>query len=111
MSESAVGRNVPLESLVGQVADEFLERQARGERPDVEEYTARHPEAAPVIRKVLASLDFLDLAPPAEGGGAGPTREEPVAGTLGDFRLVREVGRGGMGVVYEAEQVSLGRKV
>ena len=31
--------------------------------------------------------------------------------TLGDFRLVRELGCGGMGVVYEAEQLSLGRRV
>src|SRR5262245_42921719 len=32
-------------------------------------------------------------------------------GTLGDFRLVREIGRGGMGIVYEAEQISLKRRV
>src|SRR4051795_4515738 len=102
MPESLSVPGVTLDSLIGQVADEFLQRQQLGERPDAEEYAARHPEAAGLIRNVLRSLRLIEES--AGGAGAG---EEPLVGTLGDYRLIREVGRGGMGVVYEAEQVSL----
>jgi serine/threonine protein kinase len=100
-----------LDSIVGQVADDFLRRQQAGERPDPEEYAARHPAAAPLIRNVLRSLRLVESA----GGSGGPPPEggpdEAALGLLGDFRIVREIGRGGMGVVYEAEQISLGRRV
>jgi serine/threonine protein kinase len=97
-----------VEALVGQVADEFTQRLNRGERPDVEEYARRHPQIAAALREVLPALELMRLPAP-DDPPQGPAAE--VSGLLGDFRLLRVLGRGGMGVVYEAEQLSLGRRV
>jgi WD40 repeat protein/serine/threonine protein kinase len=107
MSQPFAREEVGLESLVAQVAEEFLERQQRGERPDVEEYAARYPERATLLREVLAALRVVGLV----SGETESPAEKSALGVLGDFRILREVGRGGMGVVYEAEQVSLNRRV
>ncbi len=93
-----------LDDLVARVADEFEARRARGEDPDPEEYAARHPEAADDIRGVLGLFGRAVAPTPAAAAGRPPA-------ALGDYRIVRELGRGGMGVVYEAEQLSLRRRV
>jgi serine/threonine protein kinase/Tfp pilus assembly protein PilF len=101
-----------LEALVADVADEFLARRKRGEQPGVEEYTARHPQHATVLGEVLAALQVVGLsAAPHSLLPEAPADDGIALGELGDFRLVRELGRGGMGVVYEAVQLSLGRRV
>src|SRR5262245_15867326 len=100
------------ETLMGQIVDEFLERKARGERPDVEDYARRYPELAVVLRQMLPALGLMNWS---AGVSSDPTpassQEITPEGPLGDYRLVREIGRGGMGVVYEAVQISLGRRV
>jgi len=58
----------------------------------------------------IACVDLLHRAWPSSGAAFASTIL-PTAAVLGDFRIVREIGRGGMGVVYEAEQLSLQRRV
>ncbi len=101
------------------LAEEFLERHRRGERPSLKEYVDRHPELADQIREVfpvmaiMESIDLIDESAAAGHPGARAPLAEviPSLAQVGDFRIIREIGRGGMGVVYEAEQVSLGRHV
>jgi eukaryotic-like serine/threonine-protein kinase len=94
------------------LAEEFAERYRRGERPSLEEYVDRLPEMANEIREMFPALiEFERLHEDAYNEALKQQAAAPHFRELGDYRLVREIGRGGMGVVYEAEQVSLGRRV
>jgi WD40 repeat protein/serine/threonine protein kinase len=103
--------------VVVALAEEFLGRYRRGERPSLKEYIDRHPALAAEIREVFPAMALMenialaDDSPAPELPGPGAATVPGPLQQLGDFRLIREVGRGGMGVVYEAEQVSLGRHV
>ncbi len=114
-------RNLSADSLLGEAAEEFMERVARGEPAKIEEYAERFPQIASVIRQVFPALEVMRSSASAmsSGGNSGKVVESgaasdvfsPPTGCLGDFRIIREIGRGGMGIVYEAEQISIGRRV
>jgi serine/threonine protein kinase/Flp pilus assembly protein TadD len=103
-------------SEVISILEEFLTKLEAGDRLSPEELTARCPALAQPLKACLASLEFLhgaslSLRDPATPEPPSATQCQIDLGRLGDFELVREIGRGGMGVVYEAEQISLGRRV
>lgn len=94
---------------VEQLAEDYLIRLRRGDKPSLNEYVQQFPDVADELADIIQALLML------EGLGAdGQLSEDSTVQTpetLGEYRLVREVGRGGMGIVYEAEQPELGRRV
>jgi len=93
------------------VLEAYIQALEAGAAPSVEELLAQYPALADRLQRCLASLQFV------EGAASQMVLPAPLDELtdenrrLGDYRLIREIGRGGMGIVYEAEQISLARRV
>ena len=100
--------------LLDRLVEEFAARLRRGEQPALADYTDRYPELADELREVLPALVQVEHVKEICHDLDEPERARttsPLPSRVGDYRIIREIGHGGMGVVYEAEQISLGRRV
>lgn len=110
-----------IDSQLDELAMEFVDRYRDGQRPTIGEYADLYPDLAEEIRDLfptIAQMEGLKVQADEEDRQArgGHSNQGAISGELkltqlGDFRIIREIGRGGMGVVYEAEQTSLKRTV
>jgi serine/threonine protein kinase/tetratricopeptide (TPR) repeat protein len=94
--------------------EEYRAAARSGRPPDRDAFLARHPAIAGELAACLDGLSFIEAVAPRLGrDDVEQVQPDPLPPLepIGDFRLIRELGRGGMGVVYEAEQLSLGRRV
>lgn len=102
----------PLELL----CEQFSEALRAGENPSIQEFADRLPEHAEQALPILQSIALMEGASSSENlrrraESKWQRFSQRSLTQLGDFRIVREIGRGGMGIIYEAEQLSLKRSV
>ena len=111
MDETMNSAESPNRKTIEQLTEEFMDRLRRGDRPSISEYIGNNATLADEIRDVFPALAMLERlgSPPGDSGQLRAST--PTLDQLGEYRILREVGRGGMGVVFEAVQEPLGRHV
>ena len=100
------------------LADSFIARLRKGERPGLTEYVDRYPEHAEDIVDLFPALAEMECLKPEPDAATGSFVADFVNGCdtphptqMGDYRILRLIGQGGMGVVYEARRESLSAHV
>ena len=102
----------PDDTRLSAIAEDFVARLRAGEDVEPESIAREHPELSEQLRRLLPTVRAMERCKRKLLNRSG--RHAGLVGAgheLGEFVIEREIGRGGMGVVYAAQQVSLGRRV
>jgi tetratricopeptide (TPR) repeat protein len=105
------------EKDIEQIVQQFVDAQLRGENPNIDEFVKQYPGLEDRIRQRIHNLREIDglfasLMQPEESDFQDTPAEHDLVGQkLGDFEIVKLIGRGGMGAVFLARQISLDRDV
>jgi len=112
-----------LSNLFDSMAAEFADLIRQGKSPDIDKFAKRNAELAPRVLRLFPVLEIMerqgetnnwsefDLLNAEDQLQKSDKEKWNAPKRLGDYRLIRQIGRGGMGIVYEAQQESLGRRV
>ena len=90
------------------IAEEFSREYRDGKQPSIEVYLAKHPDPSGELKTLLSSIAMIEGL---KSSGESPSSNQSQIEQLDDYKIVREIGRGGMGIVFEAIHQSLGRRV
>ncbi len=113
MSDSSIGRCQHDQHLADVLA-EVTDSVCRGDLVDLEQVCAEHPNISADLRRLWGTILVTDTAGKFDlAEDQAPKRQQrtPMPATIGDYQLIEEIGRGGMGVVFRARQPSLDREV